>query len=56
MRIYVTMISCSDVYICGVLDDGIPRGGVAATGQFLAVFRPVGIVFVVVSLIIIRRQ
>lgn len=35
----------------GILDDGVPRGGVAATGQFLAVFRTVGIVFVVVFLI-----
>lgn len=31
----------------GILDDGVPRGGVAATGQFLTVFRTVGIVFLV---------
>ena len=30
----------------GILDDGVSRGGAAATGQFLTVFRTVGIAFV----------
>lgn len=56
MYIYMLQRSAVAVFtFVGILDDGIQRGGVAATGQFLTVFRTVDIVFAVVFLIINRQ-